>query len=119
MDLSVDYVREILKAFRRDGFDSLNPKWGGGRPRTFTDDVRRELANLATSRPADLGLPFQEWSLSRLARTTSSPIFAPLSREHIGELVRVLMHVGRNQPSWFYGVFDDAERVPRVLAEHL
>ena len=68
MGLHVDYVREIVKAFQGGGFDSLNPKWGGGRPRTFTDDVRRELANLATSRPADLGLPFQEWSLSRLRR---------------------------------------------------
>ena len=43
-----------------------DPRWGGGRPRTFADEVRRELANLGTSRPADLGLPFQEWSLSHL-----------------------------------------------------
>lgn len=68
MGLDVGYVREIVKAFNAGGFESLNPRWGGGRPRTFTDDVRRELANLATSRPADLGLPFQEWSLSRLRR---------------------------------------------------
>jgi len=68
MDLDVGYVREIIKAFHGGGFDSLNPKWGGGRPRTFTDEIRKELANLATSRPGDLGLPFQEWSLSRLRR---------------------------------------------------
>ncbi|MGQ0797228.1 MAG: IS630 family transposase [Methanobacteriota archaeon] len=68
MGLDVGYVREIVKAFRAGGFDSLNPKWGGGRPRTFTGEVRKELANLATSRPADVGLPFQEWSLSRLRR---------------------------------------------------
>ena len=68
MGLHVDYVREIVKAFQGGGFDSLNPKWGGGRPRTFTDEIRKELANLATSRPADLGLPFQEWSLTRLRR---------------------------------------------------
>ena len=28
--------------------------------------MRGELANLAASRPADLGFPFQEWSLSSL-----------------------------------------------------
>ena len=70
IDLHVDYVREILKASHAGGFDGLNPKWGGGWPRTFTDDVRRELANLATSQPADLGLPFQEWSLRRLRQET-------------------------------------------------
>lgn len=32
MDLQVDYVREIVKAFHRDGFESLNPKWGGRTP---------------------------------------------------------------------------------------
>jgi len=56
MELDAGYVREIVKAFNAGGFDSLDPKWGGGRPRTFTDDVRRELANLATSRPGDVGL---------------------------------------------------------------
>ncbi len=68
MDLNVDYVREIIKAFHQGGFESLNPRWGGGRPRTFTDEVRGKLANLATSRPGDLGLPFQEWSLAKLRR---------------------------------------------------
>jgi len=68
MNLNVEYVREILKAFQHNGFDSLDPKWGGGRPRMFTDEIRRDLANLAASQPAGLGLPFQEWSLSNLRR---------------------------------------------------
>jgi len=66
--VSDDYVREIIKAWNAHGFDSLQPKYGGGRPRTFTDEIRKQLANLATSRPKDLGLPFQEWSLDRLRR---------------------------------------------------
>jgi len=68
LGLSADYVRTIIKAFNAEGFATLEPKYGGGRPRTFTDTQREALESLATSRPADLGLPFQEWSLSRLRR---------------------------------------------------
>ncbi len=68
MDLSPGYAREVIKAFHQGGFESLNPRWGPGRPRKFTDEVRGDLANLATSRPGDLGMPFQEWSLERLRR---------------------------------------------------
>src|SRR3972149_9711294 len=52
MGLHVDYVREIVKAFQGGGFDSLNPKWGGGRPRTLPDDVRRGVGNPGTAPPA-------------------------------------------------------------------
>lgn len=68
LGMSADHVRTILKAFNEDGFEALKPRYGGGRPRTFTQEVRRQLAELATSRPGDLGLPFQEWSLARLKR---------------------------------------------------
>ncbi len=51
MGHDVGYVWEIIKAFTAGGFDSPNPKWGGGRPRTFTDEVRRELAKLGFGAP--------------------------------------------------------------------
>lgn len=68
LGLHPNYVRTVIKAYRSDGREALDPKYGGGRPRVFTEDQRRALENLATSRPADLGLPFQEWSLPRLRR---------------------------------------------------
>ena len=66
--MSEEYIRQIIKAFNASGFTSLKPKWGPGAPRTFTDEHREKLVALATSRPKDLGLPFQEWSLSRLRK---------------------------------------------------
>jgi len=64
---SPDRVRAVLHNFNEDGFDSLVPKYGGGRPPTFTLPERREIKKVALSRPADHGLPFSTWSLSKLA----------------------------------------------------
>lgn len=68
LGLHPNYVRTVIKAYRQDGAEALNPKYGGGRPHVFTEEQRSAMASLATSRPADLGLPFQEWSLPRLRR---------------------------------------------------
>jgi hypothetical protein len=40
---SPDRVRDVLHNFNADGFDSLYPKYKGGRPRTFTLPERREI----------------------------------------------------------------------------
>ena len=60
-------VREVLHNFNDDGFDSLVPKYSGGRPPTFTLPERREIKKIALSRPVDHNLPFSTWSLSKLA----------------------------------------------------
>ena len=64
---SPDRVRAVLHNFNEDGFDSLVPKYAGGRPPTFTLPERREIKKIALSRPVDHGLPFSTWSLSKLA----------------------------------------------------
>ena len=64
---SPDRVRAVLHNFNDDGFDSLAPKYAGGRPPTFTLPERREIKKIALSRPVDHGLPFSTWSLSKLA----------------------------------------------------
>ena len=64
---SPDRVREVLHNFNDDGFDSLYPKYAGGRPPTFTLPQRREIKKVALSRPVDHDLPFSTWSLSKLA----------------------------------------------------
>ncbi|HUP71387.1 MAG TPA: helix-turn-helix domain-containing protein [Acidimicrobiales bacterium] len=64
---SPDRVREVLHNFNDDGFESLVPKYSGGRPPTFTLPERREVKKIALSRPVDHGLPFSTWSLSKLA----------------------------------------------------
>ncbi len=64
---SPDRVREVIHNFNDDGFDSLYPKYAGGRPPTFTLPQRQAIKKMALSRPADHGLPFSTWSLSKLA----------------------------------------------------
>jgi transposase len=64
---SEDRVRAVIHNFNDDGFDSLTPKYAGGRPPTFTLPQRREIKKVALSRPTDHDLPFSTWSLSKLA----------------------------------------------------
>ena len=64
---SADRVREVINNFNADGFDSLYPKYAGGRPLTFTLPQRQQIKKIALSRPGDHGLPFSTWSLAKLA----------------------------------------------------
>ena len=64
---SPDRVREVLHNFNDDGFDSLYPKYSGGRPPTFTLPQRQAIKKIALARPQDHDLPFSTWSLSKLA----------------------------------------------------
>jgi len=64
---SPDRVREVINNFNDDGFESLYPRYAGGRPPTFTLGERRQIKKVALSRPLDHGLPFSTWSLTKLA----------------------------------------------------
>ncbi len=64
---SEDRVRDVIRNFNADGFNSLYPKYKGGHPPKFTLGQRREIKKVAKSHPADHGLPFSTWSLSKLA----------------------------------------------------
>src|SRR5581483_8727499 len=64
---SADRVRDVIHNFNTDGFDSLYPKYKGGRPRTFTLPERREIKKIAKSKPVEHDLPFSTWSLTKLA----------------------------------------------------
>ena len=64
---SEDHVRDVIHNFNADGFDSLYPRYFGGRPPKFTLPQRLEIKKLAKTKPAEHGLPFSTWSLSKLA----------------------------------------------------
>ena len=68
---SEDRVREVIHNFNSDGFDSLAPKYAGGRPAKFTLPERREIKKIVLARRADHGPPFSTWSLSKLAGSWS------------------------------------------------
>jgi hypothetical protein len=48
---SHDRVRDVLHNVNLDGFDSLYPRYAGGRPPTFTLAQRRQIKQVALSRP--------------------------------------------------------------------
>ena len=64
--MSEDYIRELIHRFNLKGFAMLKPSWKPGGNWKFTEKQKEQLVALATSRPKDLGLPFSQWSLSRL-----------------------------------------------------
>ena len=86
---SGDRVRAVLHNFNEDGFDSLAPKYSGGRPPTFTLPERREIKKIALSRPQDHHLPFSTWSLSKLAEfVVAEGVVDDISHEGLRVLLR-------------------------------
>lgn len=86
---SEDRVREVIHNFNSDGFDSLTPKYAGGRPPTFTLPQRHEIKKIALSRPQDHRLPFSTWSLSKLAEfLVAEGVVDDISHEGLRALLR-------------------------------
>lgn len=86
---SEDRVRAVLHNFNDDGFESLYPKYSGGRPPTFTLPQRRAIKKMALSRPADHDLPFSTWSLAKLAEfLVAEGVVDDISHEGLRALLR-------------------------------
>jgi transposase len=86
---SHDRVRDVLHNFNLDGFDALYPRYGGGRPPTFTLAQRRQIKQVAVSRPVDHDLPFSTWSLAKLAEfLVAEGVVDDISHEGLRLLLR-------------------------------
>jgi len=86
---SPDRVRAVIHNFNDDGFESLVPKYAGGRPPTFTLPERREIKKIALSRPVDHSLPFSTWSLTKLAEfLVAEGVVDDISHEGLRLLLR-------------------------------
>jgi transposase len=84
-----DTVRGVIHNFNRDGFDSLYPRYRGGRPRTFTLPERQQIKRIALSVPTDLGQPFATWSLAKLADyLVAEGVVDDISHEGLRQLLR-------------------------------
>ena len=55
---STDRVRDVIHNFNTDGFESLYPRYAGGRPPKFDLPQRARIKQIALSRPEDHDLPF-------------------------------------------------------------
>jgi hypothetical protein len=51
MQVSADYVRDVIHAFNEREFEALDPKWSGGRPRTISSEVREHICLIARNPP--------------------------------------------------------------------
>jgi len=86
---SEDRVREVIHNFNRDGFDSLAPKYAGGRPPKFSAAERAEVNKIALGRPTDYGEPFSTWSLTKLAdHLVRKGVVEDISHEGLRALLR-------------------------------
>jgi transposase len=86
---SPDRVREVINNYNEDGFESLYPKYAGGRPPTFTLPQRQQVKKIALSRPVDHGLPFSTWSLTKLAEfLVAEGVVDDISHEGLRDLLR-------------------------------
>ncbi|WP_260326266.1 IS630 family transposase [Streptomyces sp. TLI_185] len=88
-----DYVRDVIHAFNERGFDALDPKWSGGRPKTISDEVREHICLIARTSPADWKITaFSTWSLSKLAdHLVKQKVTSAISRETL----RRILHTGK------------------------
>ena len=79
----------MLHNFNADGFESLYPRYAGGRPPIFTLAQRREVKKIAKSKPAEHELPFSRWSLAKLADfLVAEGVVDDISHEGLRELLR-------------------------------
>jgi len=62
------HVRKVIHEFNAHGFESLRPRFGGGRPRRISSDDEQRIVAVAGARPQALGVPYTRWSLAKLSR---------------------------------------------------
>jgi transposase len=62
------HVRKVIHDFNRQGFESLRPRFRGGRPRRISTDDEARIVAVAGARPDTLGVPYTRWSLAKLSR---------------------------------------------------
>jgi transposase len=85
---SPDRVRDVINNFNDDGFESLYPRYAGGRPPTFTLGQRQGDQEDRVV-PVDHDLSFSTWSLSKLAEfLVAEGVVDDISREGLRDLLR-------------------------------
>jgi transposase len=59
-------VLHWIRRFNHHGLNGLENRKPPGAKEKFTNDVRKQIAEIAATDPHDLGLDFKSWSLSKL-----------------------------------------------------
>lgn len=110
------HVRKVIHDFNERGFESLRPRFGGGRPRRISIDDEQRIVAVAGARPDALGVPYTRWSLAKLSRYLAEQGIT-VSPAHLG---RILARNGislQRTRSWKQSPDPDyATKAARVLA---
>jgi transposase len=116
---SEDRVRDVIRNFSADGFSSLYPRYRGGRPPKFSLPQRREVKKIARSKPAEHGLPFSAWSLSKLAEfLVAEGVVDDISHEGLRALLREEGVTFQRLKTWKASA-DPDYAVKKARVEHL
>ncbi|HYB29897.1 MAG TPA: IS630 family transposase [Solirubrobacteraceae bacterium] len=84
-----DRVRDVIHNFNTDGFESLYPRYKGGRPPKFTGEQRAEMVRIALTHPEDYEQPFSIWSLTKLAEyLVDKGVVEDISHEQLRTILR-------------------------------
>jgi transposase len=109
-------VRKVIHEFNQHGWDSLRPRFGGGRPRRISIDDEQRIVAVAGARPDTLGVPYTRWSLPKLSRYLGGQGLI-VSPAHLG---RILARNGislQRTRSWKQSPDPDYEaKAERILA---
>jgi transposase len=106
---SEETVRDVIHLFEAEGLECLKPRYRGGRPPKFTAEARSVIVEVALARPADLGLPFTQWSLRkmrdylqdrRLVESISRSSLSRILREENVSYQRTKTWKGSNDPDY-------------------
>jgi transposase len=110
------HVRKVIHEFNQHGWDSLRPRFRGGRPRRILTDEEQRIVAVAGARPDTFGVPFTRWSLPKLSRYLGGQGLM-VSPAHLG---RILARNGislQRTRSWKQSPDPDYEaKAERVLA---
>jgi transposase len=113
------HVRRVIHEFNEHGFESLRPRFGGGRPRRISTDDEQRIVAIAGARPDALGVPYTRWSLAKLSRHLREREQLEVSPAHLG---RILARNGialQRTRSWKQSPDPDyAQKAARILALH-
>jgi transposase len=110
------HVRRVIHEFNEHGFESLRPRFRGGRPRRIQIDDELRIVAIAGARPDMLGVPYTRWSLAKLSRYLRGQGIT-VSPAHLG---RILARNGislQRTRSWKQSPDPDYEaKAARILA---
>jgi Rhodopirellula transposase. len=110
------HVRKVIHDFNERGWESLRPRFRGGRPRRIQIDDEQRIVAVAGARPDTLGVPYTRWSLAKLSRYLAGQgiVISP------AQLGRILARNGislQRTRSWKQSPDPDyAAKAARVLA---